>query len=745
MSAVYRRELRAMFTSLTGALFTFFTLLIVGIYASVLHFSGGYASFEYCIGNLSYIFLFLVPLLTMRTFAEETRTGTDRLLHALPLRPVDVVLGKYFALVTVWGVPVTLMCGYPLLLTFYGTPDLATAYSSIFAFFLLGCALLAFGMFLSSLTEHQLIAAVICFGTLLLSYFLPSLAGYLSASGLAAFVILTFLIVTLIVLLRLFTKNIWLSVIVGGCLELPLIAVCLLDVSLLDGTVQVILGALSPFSRLDTFVYGVFDFSAVVYLLSVCFLFVFFTTLRFERRPGGFQLVLTLLAIGCVAAGNLLCSALPASVTRFDTTSEQVFTLSDTSVRLLDALDSDVTVYLLAETGSEDEGLSEILSQCAARTSRLHIETRDPVLYPYFSSQYTTLELPANSLIVVGAQRTTTVDFSVIYVYDETGRAIFDGESEILNAIRYVTADSLPILYTLTGHGELTLSDARVKSVKGEGLLPRPLNLLASDAVPSDAAGVLIASPTADLSQAECEKLAAYLTSGGRLLLYTDVNVFSSPNLDALTEAYGVRAIDGVVLDGNADYYLSGSPFYLLPELGKHEITTPITQEGFLTLTPLVHGLTTVADLPQYLTVTALLYTSESAYSKDVLEMETTEQMPGDESGVFNLGLAVENNNTGARLVWYGTGYLLDDATDQLVSGANAALFTNTIRWLCSQEKGLSIPAKSLATRTIVMTERQTWIWNTVCIGLVPGGILVAGLWIWGKRQIGSRKKRGRK
>ena len=161
MIAVYKRELRSYLTSMIGYLFIFFILLLTGIYFSAYQLGASYPRFEYTLSALTFVFLISVPILTMRVLAEERKQKTDQLLLTAPVSVEKIVLGKYFALVTIFAIPMLIMCFYPLLMTKFGTVSLGAAYTAVLGFFLLGCANLAIGVFISSLTESQVIAAVL--------------------------------------------------------------------------------------------------------------------------------------------------------------------------------------------------------------------------------------------------------------------------------------------------------------------------------------------------------------------------------------------------------------------------------------------------------------------------------------------------------------------------------------------------------------------------------------------------------
>ena len=181
MTAIFKRELKSYLTSMVGYLFIFFVLVLTGIYFSAYQLSGGYSKFETTLSALTFVFLIGVPILSMRVLAEERKQKTDQLLLTAPVSVWDIVFGKYLALVAVFAIPVVIMCFYPLIMSKFGTVAYASAYTGILGFFLLGCANLAIGVFMSALTESQVIAAVLTFVFLFSFYMMNGISSFFSA------------------------------------------------------------------------------------------------------------------------------------------------------------------------------------------------------------------------------------------------------------------------------------------------------------------------------------------------------------------------------------------------------------------------------------------------------------------------------------------------------------------------------------------------------------------------------------
>ncbi len=183
MKAMFRHEVSSYFSGVTGYVFGAFLLLFTGIYTMAYNLKMGISNFEYVLGGMGFVFLVAVPILTMRVLAEERKQKTDQLLYSLPLSMTEVVLGKYSALLVMLLLPVGIACLYPLVLSIFGNVYLPAAYSAIIGFFLLGAALISIGMFISSITESQPVAAGLCFVVMLVNYFLSDLANYVSTSA----------------------------------------------------------------------------------------------------------------------------------------------------------------------------------------------------------------------------------------------------------------------------------------------------------------------------------------------------------------------------------------------------------------------------------------------------------------------------------------------------------------------------------------------------------------------------------
>lgn len=284
MRAIFQHELRGAFHGLAAYLFCAFLLVFVGAGAMIYNIQAAVANFEYVLQFVCIGLVVIVPVLTMRSFAEERRQKTDQLLYSLPLGTWDIVAGKYLALVTVFLVPMVFISAYPLLFSLYGEVYLPSAYGSLLAFLLLGAALIAAGIFVSSLTESQGFAAGIAIAAFLLNYYSVSLAEQVSATALGSLLALGVTALLLALLIRALTRNAALAWGVGGVCALAALVVYLIDAAKLEGLLPTLMEKLSLFERFYPFVNGIFDWTSVVFYGSVIVFFLFLTVMSLEKR-----------------------------------------------------------------------------------------------------------------------------------------------------------------------------------------------------------------------------------------------------------------------------------------------------------------------------------------------------------------------------------------------------------------------------------------------------------------------------
>lgn len=460
-------------------------------------------------------------------------------------------------------------------------------------------------------------------------------------------------------------------------------------------------------------------------------------------RAGGYTVAVCLgvIVVGCAALG--LIEALPASATSIDISESGTTTVSDETKDYLAELEDDITIYLVAEEGEEDDYLTMLLASYESASSHVTVEQRDPVLYPAFTSQYTSDDLSDNSLILVSGEDSEVVPYDDLYTANySTYTYDFAGESAITRAIVSLTSDDLPTVYALSGHGDVTLPSTVTDSAESSNIAVEELNLLSESAVPEDAAAVVLYAPESDLSEEESDRLLSYLEGGGSFLLITDYSTYSTDgmsNLASVMDSYGLRSVDGIVVEGSAGMSMAGYPYYLLPSVESTEATSEVSSSGMYVLFPLAHGIETIDNYRSSLVIEPLLSTSDEAYVKTSPDTaETLELEDGDVAGSTMVGAAVTESVDGGEthVVWYSSTMFLDSQVDARVGGANSDVLIESITWLTGAEgTTVSIEAKSTGTTMLTMDASSATLLSAFFIGAVPIVLLLLGFSIWRERR----------
>lgn len=284
MLAIYKKELRTYFTSMIGYVFIALFLAIIGIHFYIYNLLNRVANFEHTVAQVSFIFVLLIPLLTMRLIAEENRQKTDQLLLTSPVNARDIIMGKYFAVFTIMGIVIAVISSYPLIMTLYGDVPYATSYASLIGFTLLGGAYIAMGLFLSSLTDSQVVAAVITFIVFFTTLFMEGVAKSLSTNSKTAFVFFIVIIALICLVLWIMMRN--LPVCIGsGIIGVGILtAIYVFEPTILDGSIVRFFSWLSVTVRFNNFYMGIFDLADIIYYLSITFIFLFLSIQAIKKK-----------------------------------------------------------------------------------------------------------------------------------------------------------------------------------------------------------------------------------------------------------------------------------------------------------------------------------------------------------------------------------------------------------------------------------------------------------------------------
>ena len=462
-------------------------------------------------------------------------------------------------------------------------------------------------------------------------------------------------------------------------------------------------------------------------------------------KNGSYSVVISAVFIVIVVVINMIVGALPTKYSEFDLSSQKLYSIGDQTKSFLKDLDKDVTIYQVVQSGSEDETISKLLEKYEEESSHIKVEEKDPVVNPKFTSEYTSDEVSANSLIVVCGDRSKVVDYSNIYESSidyntyQSQTTGFDGEGQITSAISYVTSEDMPVLYTLDGHGEKELSSDIQEDIQKANIDIKSLNLITEESVPEDAACLLINAPTSDISETEKDAIIEYLENGGKAMIFSDYTTESMDNFDAVLKNYGVERVDGIVIEGDTQHYAQ-MPYYLVPTVNSTDAISDFVSQGYYVLMPYAQGIKQSDDIRDTVTVNSLLTTSDSAYSKVDVNSGDIEKADGDVDGPFDLGVSITetlDDDKETQIVYYTSSNLMDSQINQMVSGGNEQMIRSSLNWMCSNDETttISIPSKDLQVSYLTLTAYDVSFWKICVMGLIPGAFLVIGFMVWLKRR----------
>ena len=463
-------------------------------------------------------------------------------------------------------------------------------------------------------------------------------------------------------------------------------------------------------------------------------------------KNGSYTMVMSVIFIAVVIVINMIVSTIPSKYSEIDISSQKLYSIGDETKKMLKDLEKDVTIYQIAQSGSEDENISSLLKKYEDESKHIKVEQKDPVVNPKFVSQYTSDDLSANSLIVVCGDRNKVIDYNNIYetsidyqTYSSQTTG-FDGEGQITSAIGYVTSENLPVLYTVEGHGEKDMDSSIKEDIEKANMDIKSLNLLTEGSVPDDADCLFIDSPSTDFSSDEKDAIIEYLENGGKAIIFSDYTTEDMPNFDAILENYGVQRTEGVVFEGDNQHYAMQMPYYLVPTINSTDASSETASAGYYVLAPYAQGIKQLDDVRDTVKIESILTTSDQAYSKTDLNSNTIEKEDGDVEGPFDLGVSITENlddDKETQIVYYSTSNLMDSQTNQMVSGGNEKLSMESLKWMTDTEESasVSIPSKSLEVSYLTITDYDAAFWKICTIALIPGIFLVIGFVVWIKRR----------
>lgn len=442
-------------------------------------------------------------------------------------------------------------------------------------------------------------------------------------------------------------------------------------------------------------------------------------------RKGSYSTVIMVVIIAIVIAANVMFSKLPTAARNIDVSSNNLYSIGDTTHSVLDGLKKDVEIIVIKDKESTDKRISTLLAKYADYSDHIKVTYKDPVLYP---SVLTTYDTEENNIVIKcdATDKTTKVAFSDIIVtstsyYGSTYETSFDGEGQLTKAIDYVSNENNKLIYTISGHGESDLGKNISGLISKSNFNVKSVNLLVDNGIPDDCDMLICNQPTKDLADDELKLLREYMENGGKMTVVLADTTTETPNFDALMADYGISKVNGYIAD--TERYYGQNVYQIFPNYSSGDITGKFGSEEY---TLLFGSLGLKVEETDGVTVDEFLTTSDKGAAV-VGENDYTE-------GKYTLAAAATKDES--RFTVFGSASIIDDEfTSYYTNLMDLQVFMNSITANFDDVSNISIDSISLQT-TYNTIANGSGI-GAIFIGIIPVALLILGFLRWfGRRKL---------
>lgn len=442
-------------------------------------------------------------------------------------------------------------------------------------------------------------------------------------------------------------------------------------------------------------------------------------------RKGSYSTVIMVVIIAIVIAANVMFSKLPTAARNIDVSSNDLYSIGDTTHSVLDGLKNDVEMIVIKDKESTDKRISTLLAKYADYSDHIKVTYMDPVLYP---SVLTTYDTEENNIVIKcdATDKTTKVAFSDIIVtttsyYGSSYETSFDGEGQLTKAIDYVSNENNKLIYTMSGHGESNLGKNISELISKSNFNVKSVNLLVDNGIPDDCDMLICNQPTKDLADDELKLLREYMGNGGKMTVVLADTTTETPNFDALMADYGISKVNGYIAD--TERYYGQNVYQIFPNYSSGDITGKFGSDEY---TLLFGSLGLKAEETDGVTVDEFLTTSDKGAAV-VGENDYTE-------GKYTLAAAATKDES--RFTVFGSASIIDDEfTSYYTNLMDLQVFMNSITSNFDDVSNISIDSISLQT-TYNTIANGSGI-GAIFIGIIPVALLILGFLRWfGRRKL---------
>ncbi len=695
MKAILMKELKGYFQSPIGYIFAGVFLALCAMFFITGSLMYQNANLKAMFANVNVIYLFLVSILTMGLFSLERSRKTDQLLLTSPVSVTQVVIGKYLAALSAFGVTLAISLVFPLVLFAFGNPATSELIGAYIGFVLLWAAFIAIGVFISALTESQMIAAVITFGVLLLVYNIDWIAANITNE-------------------------------------------------FIRGIVQ----WFSLMSRYEEFQAGILNIENIVYYLSFIGVFLLLTVQVIRRRQYSEKKFLITNAGICsiVIVGVILLNGIVNTIgskvsLTVDLTQEKIYEFSSQTKEVMEELTEDVNVYALYPDDAEGElviAVKEYMKKYEDMSDKIKVNYIDPYKDPAFVRKYGE-DLGIGSVVIEQGDKFKVIAFNQLYKKRQyTGEVSIDLERQMTSAIRHVSGMGTQVkVYFIEGHGEAP-APSLTNSLTNEGYEIGTLNLSNTD-IPEDASLLIDMLPTVDFTEVERNALDAYLLKGGNVAFVFGAGNPKMERLNGYLEEWGITVHSDMAYEGDTSKAMrtTNGAAIPAPQMQEHPITEKLMNNGIAFAAPVSCSFGVNENNIQHTYITSLLKTSDESWGIMDLTRTTPGKVEGDIDGPLTLAVISEKGiEPNGKILAVGSYQAIE--TPEVLENAsysNGDFVMNAFSHMTGKGDALNIRAKIISPEKLTMTESQVRTISVVLQYILPLLVLIIGLIVWLRRR----------
>ena len=463
-------------------------------------------------------------------------------------------------------------------------------------------------------------------------------------------------------------------------------------------------------------------------------------------KYGGYATLFTSIILIILVVVNVVVGKLDI---KFDMTKTKLYSLSDSTNKVISNLKQDVTIYGLYESGKEATSVTEVLEKYKAKSSKITVEYKDPVKNPTFVQQYSTVgtSITTGSVIVVSGSKFKVIDSADLFgktTDQTTGSETVTSsqvEQKISSALIYVSSTKSSVIANLQGHQEIALPADITTELTNENYTVKDTNLAAADTTIDKDSLLLINAPQIDITAAELTKIKDFLSKSGKAAIFLDPSINAMPNLTEALAYLGIKGENDFIIEGDASHISSNSPNVLLPELESQTITSPLISAQMPVIIPNSQSFATLKIKRATVTIEPLLVTSSSAFGKLDLKNLTTTRTSSDIKGPMIVAMAITdksadgNTANDGRTVVVGTSKLMDSSVITASNKGNVNFIMNSINWAVGNRDNISILPKDMSADNLTINGMQIIIASSFVIVVIPLIIVIVGIVVWVRRR----------